>query len=539
MEIKWVKRGNAKTLEDAITARSGMSAQELKTPADSYPEDIENMVEAAIRIKEAIDNKEIINVFGDYDADGVCSVAILYLMFDYFGVHPVTRLPKRMSEGYGLSVDAVNAMADDGLLITVDNGISAHEAIQRAKGKNMTVIVLDHHLPSETLPCADYIVNPHVHPEQNGFEDFCGGGLAYKLAQALIPESEIELLRKLAAIAAIATVGDVMPLTGANRVIVRDGLNAMNERFVTSGLKSLMDVCGFTVVDEDSLAFKLVPVLNAAGRLHDDGARLSSGCLAQDKKDMTALAERLVKINEERKALVNSTYQSIAEQVGEYPEAPIVVYSPDVPGGIAGIIAGRIAESYHMPAFVFAGDGPEIHGSGRNGGTVHLQELVSKAADLLVTFGGHEGAVGITILADNLDAFRKRLHEEIGQMEFSAQDKLVYDVEITPEEVIKTICNMKAYAPFGAHNPKPVFLLKNVSLIPRYGMHMKYMGKNGEHVKLNAKGYSLVGFGLSERYREIGEPAQVDVIGCLGMNESVYGSFPQVEIIDMRPAGQN
>ena len=164
---------------------------------------------------------------------------------------------------------------------------------------------------------------------------------------------------------------------------------------------------------------------------------------------------------------------------------------------------------------------------------------MSKAADLLVTFGGHEGAVGITILADNLDTFRKRLHEEIGQMEFSAQDKLVYDVEITPEEVIKTICNMKAYAPFGAHNPKPVFLLKNVSLIPRYGMHMKYMGKNGEHVKLNAKGYSLVGFGLSERYREIGEPARVDVIGCLGMNESVYGSFPQVEIIDMRPAGQN
>lgn len=539
MEIKWVKRGNAKNLEEAITALSGMSVQELQSPADAYPEDIENMVEAAIRVKEAIDSGEAINVFGDYDADGVCSVAILYLMFDYFGVQPVTRLPKRMSEGYGLSVDAVNAMADGGLLITVDNGISAYDAIQRAKEKNMTVIVLDHHLPSEALPCADYIVNPHAHPEQNGFEDFCGGGLAYKLAQALIPESEVELMRKLVAIAAIATVGDVMPLTGANRVIVRNGLNAMNGRFVTSGLKSLMDVCGFTVVDENSLAFKLVPILNAAGRLHDDGARLSSGCLAQDKKDMTALAERLVKINEERKALVNANYQSIVEQVGEYPDAPIMVYAPDVPSGIAGIIAGRIAEEYHMPTFVFTGEGPELHGSGRNGGTVHLQKLVSKAANLTVTFGGHEGAVGVTILADNLDVFRERMHDEISHMKFSSQDELLYDVEISSEEVVRTIQNMKPYAPFGAHNPKPVFLLKDIPLLSRYGMHMKYMGKNGEHVKLNAKGYSLVGFGMSERYKEIGEPQMVDVVGRLGMNESTYGSFPQVEIIDMRPAGQN
>ena len=154
------------------------------------------------------------------------------------------------------------------------------EEITKAKEKGITVIVLDHHLPGNNLPPADIIVDPHLHPDKNGFEDFCGAGLAFKLAESLIANEE--LMKKLSAIAAIGTIADVVKLHGANRVIVQKGLRAMNERQVTQGLKSLIDACEFTSINEENVAFKLAPVLNAPGRLHDDGARYSSACLAQD-----------------------------------------------------------------------------------------------------------------------------------------------------------------------------------------------------------------------------------------------------------------
>lgn len=168
---------------------------------------------------------------------------------------------------------------------------------------------------------------------------------------------------------------------------------------------------------------------------------------------------------------------------------------------------------------------------------IHLRDLAAKASDLLIQFGGHAGAVGLTIEKDNISAFLKRLQDEIKEFSFSAPDELLYDVVISQEEVCGAIQELAQYAPYGEHNPKPVFLVQDIELFQRFGSYAKYMGKSGEHVKLTALGYSLVGFGLSERYKALGEPTTVDVVGRLGMNESVFGSFPQVEIIDIRPAG--
>lgn len=463
-------------------------------------------------------------------------LAILFLLFKYFKVTPTIRVPKRMSEGYGVSevfIDEVPA----GLLITVDNGIAAIKAIKKAKDKGLSVIVLDHHLPGDELPAADILIDPHVHQDKNGYEDFCGGGLSYKLAQMLLPKAENILLSKLSAMAAIATIADVVPLTGANRVIVQEGLRAINRREVTAGLKGLLEACQFTTVNEENIAFKLAPVLNAAGRILDDGARYSSGCLAQDSKPVPALAAKLLETNTKRKEIVEAAYQRIIEQVGDIQEAPLVVYDASLHEGIVGIVAGKLAEQYNMPAFVFSGEGHELHGSGRSAGGVHLRDLAAKASDLLIQFGGHAGAVGLTIEKDNISAFLKRLQDEIKGFSFSDPDELLYDVVISQEEVCGAIQELAQYAPYGEHSPKPVFLVQDIELFQRFGSYAKYMGKSGEHVKLTALGYSLVGFGLSERYKALGEPTTVDVVGRLGMNESVFGSFPQVEIIDIRPAG--
>lgn len=533
---KWTRRGCNESILAAVEDLSKMNKQELVAPKDTPPEDIEGMVEAAARIKNAIKQKEPITIFGDYDADGVCSLAILFLLFKYFEVTPTIRVPKRISEGYGVSeafIDEVPA----GLLITVDNGIAAIKAIKKAKDKGLSVIVLDHHLPGDELPAADILIDPHVHPNKNGYEDFCGGGLSYKLAQMLLPKAENILLSKLSAMAAIATIADVVPLTGANRVIVQEGLQAINRREVTAGLKGLLEACQFTTVNEENIAFKLAPVLNAAGRLLDDGARYSSGCLAQDSKPVPALAAKLLETNTKRKEIVEAAYQRILERVGDIQEAPLVVCDASLHEGVVGIVAGKLAEQYNMPAFVFSGEGHELHGSGRSAGGVHLRDLAAKASDLLIQFGGHAGAVGLTIEKDNISAFLKRLQDEIKEFSFSDPDELLYDVVISQEEVCGAIQELAQYAPYGEHNPKPVFLVQDIELFQRFGLYAKYLGKNGEHVKLTALGYSLVGFGLSERYKMLGEPTTVDVVGRLGMNESIFGSFPQVEIIDIRPAG--
>ena len=253
MNSNWVARGDThRELSDVISDLAGCSVNELLRPTDTDAGEIENMTEAAERIRQAINDGEDIHIFGDYDADGVSSVAILYLLITYLKEKAGTkdsgvvniRVPKRMSEGYGLSEAAIDEF-DKGLLITVDNGITALAAVKKARDKGLFVIVLDHHLPAEEgLPVANIIVDPHVHPDKNGYEEFCGAGLSFKLAKYFLTESEEkDLLDKLCAVATVGTVADQMPLTGANRVIVEDGLGFMNEKKMTQGLKSLIEAC--------------------------------------------------------------------------------------------------------------------------------------------------------------------------------------------------------------------------------------------------------------------------------------------------------
>lgn len=536
----WAQRGRTnQTLEQAVEGLSGITAEELLFPADCPPEKIENLVPAAQRLKKAIRSNEKICVFGDYDADGVCSMAILFLtiskMKELYGNSqnpPVIRAPKRMSEGYGLSKEVVKKLTVD-LLITVDNGIAAIEEIKEARKKGIDVVVLDHHRPGEILPKPNILVDPYVNPQNNGFIPFCGAGLAYMLAKLLIG-TETELMKKLSAIAAVGTIADVVPLHGANRVIVKEGLAAINERKITEGLKSLLEACQFTKVTEENIAFKLAPVLNAPGRLLDDGARYASGCISQDKKSVPLLAQKLVEINDKRKQMVADACEKILVKL-PVGEGPVVVLAPELHEGILGIVAGKLADERKAPAYVFTGR-EELKGSGRSGDeNIDLYQLTKTTEDLLLRFGGHMGAVGLSIQKENLPRFHQVITKAYSSLTIKPDNKLFYDMEITSEQVPEYIKKQAEYAPFGEGNPKPVFLIRNITLLPRYNEYVKYMGANKEHVRFTAQGFSLVGFGMSEKYNQYGKPLQIDVVGHIGINESYYGSFQQVEIVDFAP----
>lgn len=235
--MAWKKRGNARNITEVIKEISRLSLEEVSNPAPISSLSIMGMEEAADILLHAIESKSPITIVGDYDADGITSTAILWHVLRYLDVTPRTRLPKRYSEGYGLSMRVVDEI-DSGVVITVDNGIAALEQVKAAKRKGLTVIVLDHHLPGNELPEADIVVDPHIAPEQSGFSDYCGAGLSYKMAQLLIDDDDF--LRKMEALAAIGTVADVMPLIGDNRIIVKEGLQCINQHDLPVGLLALI-----------------------------------------------------------------------------------------------------------------------------------------------------------------------------------------------------------------------------------------------------------------------------------------------------------
>lgn len=538
--MNWKQRNvGYRTISEVITGRSGLTEDELLNPKETTPDTIQNLTEAADAIRNAIAEEKAISVMGDYDADGITSSSILYFLLTKMGAEPHIRLPRRMSEGYGLAIETVKEFAP-GLLITVDNGISANEAIQAAKDKGMAVIVLDHHLPGEALPCADVIVDPHIAPEENGFVDYCGAGLAYKLAQLIFPEDN-KFLAAMEVLACIGTIADSMPLVGDNRVIVKHGLATMRAgNHLIPGVRAIIRAAEIYGLDESSIGFKVAPMLNAAGRMRDDGAMLSFQTLtAKRNTDADNFADELKTINEERKEATNTAAVYVDGLIHEYGlqyDAPICVIADDVPEGIVGILTGRIAEQYKTPTFILTTcETPGLlKGSGRSYGDYNLMEVVDAIRPFLVSGGGHTGAAGITIEEKDYEEVIRLMQEAMTGYEPPEESTVEYDLEIPVEEIHKTYDEMQKYAPFGQGVPKPVVMVKDVVLSPRAGSLFKYMGRQSEHIKMHARNFSAICFGQAEKYRSIGCPANVDILGALSMNSFQYSSELQIEAEDFR-----
>lgn len=440
-------------------------------------------------------------------------------------------------------------------MITVDNGIAAHNAIQKAKEYGLTVIIMDHHLPHGELPKADVIVDQHVETCRNKghgdsqYEHYCGAGLAYRFAELVLERLEEaednELLDKLSVIAALGTIGDVVPLQGDNRCIVREGLAAMREHKANAGLSMLLEACRLTEEETAiNLAFRLIPAINAQGRLIDDGASVPCALLTADTvtQEYLDIAQTIVATNEQRKAMVKELEESLVQKLPSKDSGIYVVFDDSVHEGIAGIIANKIVETYGLPAVVMTmSEHGYWKGSGRSIPGVNLKERLDQCSDTMLKYGGHEGAAGLSVAEGGEDAFLAAIDAAFTDVVGLDTDSLPYDIEIDAKDTRDVFEKISTFQPFGEGCPEPSVRINGCKLAinTQYGgkPDVFYMGKNKEHVKLTTTdGFCIIWFFHAEDYRAMGEPTTIDAVGKLSLNISKWGTVLQLLADDVAPS---
>lgn len=452
-----------------------------------HPLLMRDMATAVDRLFAAIQRREPILLYGDYDVDGTCSIVILKKAIEILGGRADFHVPHRMNEGYGMRCDVIEraAQSEVRLIVSVDTGIRATEVVRHANSLGIDVIVTDHHLPNSDLPPALALLNPNRRDCSYPDKNLCGAAIAFKLVQALLNRSELPQARKSLLLdsflkpVALATVADIVPLVGENRVIVRRGLSGFREVH-NHGLKALLSVAGFDNGDIPSahqVAFRLAPRINAAGRMAS-ARDVIELFITDDAVRARELAEQLDALNCERQRVETDIIDAILKQCEETsfdPDTPAMIFT--APGwhlGVLGIVASRLVERFGRPVFVLS-DALEaaetgesyLAGSGRSIPRFHLLEALESMADLFTKFGGHRQAAGVTLPTGQLAHFRERFGE-------CAARKLTPD-DLIPEYAIDTEANFTeltersiqqvlALGPFGFGNPLPLFHASGVQV---------------------------------------------------------------------------
>ena len=439
------------------------------------------MAETVALLRRAIDAHETILVYGDYDADGVCATSILLEALHEEGAALAYRIPSRHTDGYGLNEEAVREIADKAsLLITVDCGVSNVKEVALAKELGLTVIITDHHQPPDVLPEADVVMDPLIgdYPSPS----LCGAGVALKICQALQGMPGVE---KRLDLAALATVADIVPLQGENRIIVREGLRRM-ESTARPGLKALLESAGLTPpLNADHLAYRLGPRLNAAGRLGD--AKLGVHLLlTPDPAKAANIARLLEEANRTRQNLEREmTASALAGLSADaLAAAHVVVVSGEAWNpGLIGLTAGRLCERFHLPVVALSVNGDTAVGSCRSIPGVNIYRMLTACADLLDRYGGHEQAAGLTLRADRIPLLRERLEKEISSSapEECFLPSMEYDLAVPFRTwTLETLALLDRLEPTGCGNPAPLFLLRDAEI-----QSMRRVGHDGSHLKLS------------------------------------------------------
>src|SRR5699024_3186906 len=440
-----------------------------------------DMEKGITRIAEALENNEKITVYGDYDADGMTSTALLMEALDSLGANVDYFLPNRFIEGYGPNVTAFEKIIKEGtsLIITVDNGVAGHEAIEFAQNQNVDVIVTDHHEIPEELPNAYAIIHPKHPKGEYPFTDLSGVGVALKIATALMGELPVEMLD----LAAIGTVADLVSLTDENRAIVYYGLQ-MLENTQREGLLQLLNVIGKDPreIDEETIGFQIAPRLNAVGRLGD-----ASPCVellvTHEIEDDRQLAEYINKQNEERKTIVDEITADALEKVKQQDNnlEAIVLADKNWHQGVLGIVASRIVEKTNKATLLFTIDSNTgiAKGSGRSVHSVNLYQALSSIRELFVQFGGHQMAAGMSAETEKLTLIRKELSEHLSLLD-AKEDYQQIDAYVSIEELsIDSIKELDKLRPFGTDNTKPMIVCSDVNVLEK-----RKVGPEGDHLKL-------------------------------------------------------
>lgn len=434
---------------------------------------LKDMDKAAARITRAVDNMEKIAVYGDYDADGVTSTAMLYSYLETRGADVIFYIPQREGEGYGMNIGAVEYLKEQGvsLIVTVDNGISSVQEVARANELGIDVVVTDHHRPQKILPDAVAVVDAYRPDDTSPYKHFSGVGIAFKLLMALEDGAgDVEdLLEAYSDLAAIGTIGDIVPLTGENRTLIRAGLERLSQSD-RPGVQALLENAGIAgkALTSTNVAFTLVPRINATGRMGapERAVRL---LISGYEEEAEVLSEEICADNEERRRveaeIAEAAFADI-EAKGYMKDRVVVVDGENWHHGVIGIVASRVTERCGKPCMIISRGETEAKGSGRSIEGFSLFEAICTCGDLLIKFGGHPMAAGITLKPENIEAFRKRINqyaaEHFPQM---PTQTVTLDCKLNPAALSVSMAqSLTQLEPFGNGNPQPVFGLFNMEL---------------------------------------------------------------------------
>ena len=515
-------------------------AEIFMNPSLEYLRDpflMKDMKKSTERIKKAIENKERIYIYGDYDVDGVSSTSILYLYFKSIGFPVKYYIPNRLEEGYGINEDAIKKIHDDGcdLIITVDCGITSVKEVELANELGIDVIITDHHECQSEIPDAYAIVNPKQEDCNYPFDMLCGCGVAFKMIQALTDEEEFKTsMFDYLEIVTLATICDIVPLIDENRIIVKNGLKLMKEG-KNLGLRELIKVCGIETnkIGSSHIGFSIGPRINASGRLGYSylGVQLFTTDNEDEAKEIANILEGK---NIERQMIESKMYKEAEEILSSderfKDDKVLVIAKEGWQHGIIGIVSSKLTEKYYKPTILLTIEDGEATGSARSIKGFSIFDALVSCKDLMNKFGGHEQAAGLALDAKNIDELRLRINE-IADYNLSKED-LIENIKVEYElkedsATLDLVDNLHKLEPFGLSNPSPRFIMRDLLLT-----NIFKMGKNKQHLKIiveNKKSYECVGFNMAYLADNFQLGDKVDIL--FQVDENNYNNERKVQFL--------
>ena len=503
---------------------------------------------AVDRLNDAMGRKERIMVYGDYDVDGCTAVALVYKFLQQFYSNIEYYIPDRYDEGYGVSKKGIDLAAEHGvkLIIVLDCGIKAIEEIAYAKQLGVDFIICDHHVPDEVMPPAVAILNPKREDSTYPFKHLCGCGVGFKFMQAFAKNNGIPFSRLIPLLdfCAVSIAADIVPVEGENRTLAFHGLKQLNQN-PSIGLKAIIEICGLTgrELTMSDIVFKIGPRINASGRMQN-GTEAVDLLVEKDFSRALAEANHVNEYNDQRrdidKQMTEEANEIVARLESQQHMQSIVLYDENWKKGVVGIVASRLTEMYFRPTVVLTVIDGLATGSARSVAGFDIYDAIKSCRDLLLNFGGHTYAVGLSMKQENIQEFRRRFQEYVSSHILPEQTQAILDIdeEVDFRDINKKMLNdLKKFAPHGPNNPKPLFCTRNVY---DYGTS-KVVGRNQEHIKLelvDSKSSNVmngIAFGQSAAARYIKSKRSFDIVYTI--EENTYKrSERQLQIEDIMPS---
>lgn len=509
---------------------------------------MKDMDAAVDRLNDAMGHKERILVYGDYDVDGCTAVALVYKFLRQFYSNIDYYIPDRYDEGYGVSRKGIDFAQETGvkLIIILDCGIKAVEEIAYAKELGIDFIICDHHVPDEVLPPAFAILNPKQKGDTYPFKDLCGCGVGFKFMQAFAKNNNIPFSRLIPLLdfCAVSIAADLVPVVDENRILAFHGLKQLNVN-PSIGLKAIVDICGLSgrEISMSDIIFKIGPRINASGRM-ENGKESVDLLVERDLAVALHAAKHIDEYNEKRKdvdrQMTEEANQIVARLENQKHQSSIVLYDEHWKKGVIGIVASRLTEIYYRPTVVITRDEDLATGSARSVPGFDLYAAIKSCRDLLLNFGGHTYAAGLTMRWENVREFRTRFQQYVNEHILPEQTEAILDIDavIDFKDITKKLHNdLKRFAPFGPGNPKPLFCTKDVF---DFGTS-KVVGREQEHIKLelvDSKSNNVmngIAFGQSASARYIKSKRSFDIAYTIEDNVFKRGAM-QLQIEDIRPS---